>query len=70
MFGCHMNLEDINKKCWLVSSINENKIERILDRNPKQLTDLNKRAFVRVYPGGKRIDSSNYDPINGFLSGS
>ena len=31
---------------------------------------MNKRAFIRLYPAAKRVDSSNYDPINGFISGS
>ncbi|EGR29964.1 phospholipase eta 2, putative [Ichthyophthirius multifiliis] len=70
LFGCHMRIEDTQKRCWQISSIDESKVEKLLTTKPKELVDINKQAFTRVYPGGLRIDSSNYNPINGFLSGS
>lgn len=70
MFGCHMNIKDINKECWYICSLSEMKHVKLLHKFPNKLVEILKKSFVRLYPAGVRVDSSNYDPIKGFLSGS
>ncbi|EAR85196.2 phosphatidylinositol-specific phospholipase C, X domain protein (macronuclear) [Tetrahymena thermophila SB210] len=70
MFGCKMDLKDVNRQCWYISSISEVKYLKLIKKCPGVLIQMFKKSFIRLYPGGMRVDSSNYDPIKGFLSGA
>ncbi|CAM9450217.1 unnamed protein product [Chrysoparadoxa australica] len=48
----------------------ENKTDKYLKKYPSQWADYNKRNMSRIYPGGKRVDSSNYDPVASWNVGS
>jgi phosphatidylinositol phospholipase C delta len=39
-------------------------------KNPQELCEYTRKHLIRVYPAGKRIDSSNYDPIPAFQVGA
>ena len=69
MFGIKMNLES-NRSIWNISSINEEKISKLLKEKEVEIIDFHRKYFTRIYPSGKRVDSSNYDPIDAFNSGS
>ncbi|KAL4493611.1 hypothetical protein ABPG72_004104 [Tetrahymena utriculariae] len=70
MFGCKMDLKDTNRSCWYISSISEVKYLKLIKKCPGVLISMLKKSFIRLYPGGMRVNSSNYDPIKGFLSGA
>ena len=79
LFGSEIHLfcEDKKKKkkseesCWSIASLDENKIIDICksEKKGKTFIDYLKKYFVRVYPKGTRIDSSNYDPMPSFALG-
>ena len=48
---------------WEISSLEEGKVN-------ENLLDFHRKYFTRIYPAGTRVDSSNYDPIPAFNSGS
>ena len=54
---------------WEMASISENKINHLYRSDPKAIIDYSKTHFVRIYPAGMRIDSSNYDPCRAWLAG-
>ena len=71
LFGIKMSLLNLqNRSPWNITSINERKIEKYLKENQKEIIDFHRKFFTRVYPSGKRVDSSNYDPIDSFNAGS
>jgi len=41
-----------------------------MKKNISNLVKYHKRYFSRIYPKGTRFDSSNYDPMTGFVVGS
>lgn len=43
---------------------------KLFKNSEKTLIDFHKKYFTRIYPAGKRVDSSNYDPIKAFIAGS
>ena len=45
-----------------MSSFGEAKALKSLRHTPYDFVAYNTRQFSRVYPGGWRVDSSNYDP--------
>ncbi len=45
-------------------------MQKHLANNEEKLINLTKKSFIRTYPGGLRIGSSNYDPVPAFASGS
>lgn len=64
-----MSLSD-NRLCWNISSLSEMKLKKLYDSNLEELTKFHRKNFTRIYPAGFRVNSSNYDPIPGFLVGS
>ena len=70
MIGKHMSLDDIFRKVWEISSVNENKIAKFYKINHKEIVDFHKKFLSRIYPNASRIDSSNYDPVTSWASGS
>lgn len=69
LFGIKMKL-DGERSVWNISSINEEKISKLLKDKEVEIIDFHRKYFTRIYPAGKRVDSSNYDPIDAFNSGS
>jgi hypothetical protein len=55
---------------WNISSIKETKISKFLKENELEIIDFHRKYFTRVYPHGKRVDSSNYDPVDSFNAGA
>ncbi|KAL4455458.1 hypothetical protein ABPG74_012610 [Tetrahymena malaccensis] len=53
-----------------IFSLSEEKITYLLKKHEKTLVDYHKKFFSRIYPKGSRVDSSNYDPLPSFVSGS
>ena len=41
-----------------------------MPKGESEWVDYNKRQVTRVYPGGHRVDSSNYDPVVHWCMGS
>ncbi len=70
LFGCKINLDDNDRSCWEISSLDEGNIIKLFEKHPKQLIEFHKKYFTRIFPKGLRIDSSNYDPMNAFIAGS
>ena len=50
------------EKCWEMCSFSENVARRLTQTFPEEFVNYNKTFFSRVYPAGKRVDSSNYNP--------
>lgn len=69
MFGCKFLLGDPERLTWNISSLSEDKVLKQLQSNEIAFIDHNKWTFTRTYPGGLRIDSSNYDPMPAFVTG-
>lgn len=69
LFGIKMNFEN-PRAVWNISSINEEKISKFLKERETEIIDFHRKYFTRIYPSGKRVDSSNYDPIDAFNAGA
>ncbi|RSL46672.1 hypothetical protein CEP54_013742 [Fusarium duplospermum] len=52
-----------------VFSLSEAKVHDVLETNPYELFNHNRYHFMRTYPSGARIDSSNMDPSNFWRKG-
>ena len=50
------------EKCWELCSFSENVARRLTQTFPEEFVNYNKSFLSRVYPAGKRVDSSNYHP--------
>ena len=50
------------EKCWEMCSFSENVARRLTQTFPEEFVNYNKAFLSRVYPAGKRLDSSNYNP--------
>ncbi len=46
-----------------MSSFGEKKAIQLAKDQGKDFIGYTKRQLARIYPGGTRIDSSNYDPV-------
>ena len=59
------------KTVWGISSLKEGRViffsEKVLDSNA--LIEFNKKHLSRVYPDGKRVDSTNFDPTKSWNQG-
>ena len=53
-----------------MSSIGEGKTAKLIAKDPAAWAEYNMRQLTRIYPGGARIDSSNYDPVASWAVGS
>lgn len=58
------------QKIFDIFSLCEIKILRLLKTHEEQLVSFHRYHFSRIYPKGSRVDSSNYDPMPSFISGS
>jgi len=71
MFGKGLNLDKVQDRgVFTVSSINENKINKLFSENQHKIIDFHRLFFSRIFPKGSRVDSSNYNPIVPYLCGS
>lgn len=50
------------EKYWEMCSFSENVARRLTQNFPEELVNYNKSFLSRIYPSGKRVDSSNYNP--------
>ena len=50
------------EKYWEMCSFSENVARRLTQNFPEELVNYNKSFLSRIYPAGKRVDSSNYNP--------
>jgi len=69
MIGCKMHLQN-ERTIWHISSIDENKINKLFKNHHKELIGFHRKYLSRIYPSASRIDSSNYDPITSWAAGS
>ena len=54
-----------------MSSFSENKTEKLMEKGlGAQWVEYNSRQMSRIYPAGRRFDSSNYDPVPSWCMGS
>lgn len=51
------------------SSLNEAKLLKVA-RDTKFVIEYTQKHLLRVYPAGKRVDSSNYDPVPAWNCGA
>lgn len=57
-----------NRTVWEISSLDESKVSE--KQQSDRLIDFHRKYFSRIYPAGTRVDSSNYDPVPAYNSGS
>lgn len=57
------------RSCYHVSSLNENKAKQVCRKHPRRMLRHTERQLLRVYPAGKRIASSNYNPLSAWSCG-
>lgn len=69
IFGCKFVLNDPSRHPWNISSLSEDKVIKQLQTSAEDFINHNKWTLTRTYPGGLRIDSSNYDPMPAFITG-
>ncbi|CAI8585838.1 unnamed protein product [Vicia faba] len=51
-------------------SLSEQVLEEIAKTRGTDIVRFTQRNLLRVYPKGSRVDSSNYDPMNGWMHGA
>ena len=68
-YAVKMNLL-LPRSIWNISSIRETVFDKLAKEKEDHLQDFHSHYFLRVYPAGTRIDSSNYDPIKCFNFGT
>lgn len=50
------------EKYWEMCSFSESVARRLGQSVPEEFISYNKRFLSRIYPAGKRVDSSNFNP--------
>ena len=65
-------LDPLKGKYYQMSSFVESKMERFVKHkeHAANFVIYSRRQMSRVYPNGKRIDSTNYDPTPMWCAGS
>ena len=53
-----------------ISSFGERKAKDLIESSPIHWIEHNKRQLSRIYPAGRRTDSSNYEPMPMWLCGN
>ena len=68
----HKLLDDDETKKSMIgeTKTSKSKIEHEITKKEQQIIDYTKNFFIRVYPKGTRMDSSNYDPFPGLFAGA
>ena len=62
-------IKEMNYQPWDVVSLSENKVIKHYKEEREKLIEFSANSFLRVYPKGTRIDSSNYDPVKSWICG-
>ena len=62
-------IKQSNYQPWDVVSLSESKVLKYYKHDRDKLVEFSKNSFLRVYPKGTRIDSSNYDPVKSWICG-
>eukprot|EP00123_Amoebidium_parasiticum_P015394 comp22947_c1_seq1/m.36388 comp22947_c1_seq1/g.36388 ORF comp22947_c1_seq1/g.36388 comp22947_c1_seq1/m.36388 type:complete len:869 (-) comp22947_c1_seq1:38-2644(-) len=52
----------VKEHYYQMSSFGESKTEKLAQDSPNEFIEYNERQLSRIYPGGQRVNSSNYDP--------
>jgi len=52
-----------------MSSFAENKAKKLIAKDLAAFVDYNTRQLSRIYPAGKRADSSNFNPVQFWNAG-
>ncbi|KAM3726544.1 1-phosphatidylinositol 4,5-bisphosphate phosphodiesterase epsilon-1 [Dirofilaria immitis] len=52
-----------NASCYQVTSLNESSARKLSRKRPLEFIAYSRDRIVRTYPGGMRIDSSNFNPV-------
>lgn len=60
---------NVSASCYQVASLNEHTAKKLSRKEAPQLIQYNTNNLLRVYPSGKRFDSSNFDPLIYWASG-
>lgn len=63
-------IKESNYQPWDVVSLSESKVNKLYETNREQLIEFTTNSFLRIYPKGTRIDSSNYDPVKSWICGA
>ncbi|XP_048414126.2 1-phosphatidylinositol 4,5-bisphosphate phosphodiesterase delta-1a isoform X1 [Stegostoma tigrinum] len=58
-----------NQVFYEMSSFVENKFNKLVQETAKPFIELNTRQLSRIYPAGRRTDSSNYNPVDMWNAG-
>ncbi|XP_067824452.1 1-phosphatidylinositol 4,5-bisphosphate phosphodiesterase delta-1a isoform X2 [Heptranchias perlo] len=58
-----------NQAFYEMSSFVESKFNKLVEESAKPFIQLNARQLSRIYPAGRRTDSSNYSPVDMWNSG-
>uniref|UniRef100_A0A158R571 Phosphoinositide phospholipase C n=1 Tax=Syphacia muris TaxID=451379 RepID=A0A158R571_9BILA len=53
---------NVNASCYQVTSLNENAARKLTRKHRSKCIAYSRNHVVRTYPGGMRIDSSNFNP--------
>lgn len=53
-----------NASCYQVISLNESSARKLSRKHPLEFIAYSREQIVRTYPGGMRIDSSNFNPVH------
>lgn len=69
LFNTDFKFEE-NRPIWNISSLSEDKIEKMQKTKLKEICRFLNTYLVRIYPAGTRFDSSNYDPYTAYLLGA
>eukprot|EP00794_Sanderia_malayensis_P016917 gene16917-18623_t len=51
-----------HQKYWELCSLGETMCKKFIQSAPEEVISYNKRFLSRIYPAGKRVDSSNFNP--------
>ncbi|CAL5189653.1 unnamed protein product [Lathyrus oleraceus] len=77
LISIHAGKPKGNVEHWLLDhdqvrrlSLSEQVLEEIAKTRATDIVRFTQRNLLRVYPKGSRVDSSNYDPMNGWMHGA
>ncbi|KAG9408830.1 1-phosphatidylinositol 4,5-bisphosphate phosphodiesterase delta-4 [Aphanomyces cochlioides] len=70
--GVHFHDFEASKswQCNQMSSFSESKTKKLATDQKFAFVELNRKHVSRIYPSGMRVDSSNYNPLLGWSTGS
>jgi len=57
-------------KAWEMCSFSEKKNNKFTTKHLPDYMGFNCKLLARIYPGGMRVDSSNYDPVPAWVAGA